>query len=103
MIHVLATIRVKPGAREAFLKHFVANVPNVLAEEGCHAYAPVVDVASGIGAQAPVRPDVVVVVEQWESLAHLKAHLIAPHMATYREKVKELVLGAELQVLESVC
>jgi len=30
----------------------------------------------------------------------LKAHLAAPHMAAYREQVKDLVGGVALQVLE---
>jgi quinol monooxygenase YgiN len=47
-----------------------------------------------------VRPDVVVVVEKWASLDHLKAHLTAPHMGEYRIRVKELVTGVSLQVLE---
>ena len=101
MIHVLATIRVKPEARDEFLGHFLANVPNVLAEDGCHGYQPAIDIESGIGAQQPLRDDAVVVIEEWESLDHLKAHLVAPHMTAYREKVKDLVLGAELQVLQS--
>ncbi|MFH1569176.1 MAG: antibiotic biosynthesis monooxygenase [Gemmatimonadota bacterium] len=39
-------------------------------------------------------------VEQWASLAALQAHLGAPHMATYRQRVKDLVKGVSLQVLE---
>jgi quinol monooxygenase YgiN len=100
MIYVIATITVKPGTREAFLTHFNNNVPNVLAEEGCISYAPTTDVASGIPVQGALREDVVVVVEQWATLGHLHAHLKAPHMAEYRENVKDLVAALELQVLE---
>ena len=42
----------------------------------------------------------VVVVEKWESLAHLNAHFAAPHMAEYRTRVKEIVQGTSLQILE---
>ena len=100
MIHVIATIKLRPGVHDAFLEAFNANVPNVLAEDGCIAYAPAIDVDSGIPAQGGTRDDVVTVVEQWKSLDHLHAHLAAPHMATYREQVKGLVEGATLQVLE---
>ena len=100
MIHVIATVRLRPGVRDTFLQAFNANVPNVLAEDGCISYAPAIDLDSGIPAQGGIRDDVVTVVEQWESLDHLRAHLAAPHMATYREKVKDLVEGATLQVLE---
>ena len=38
MIHVMATVEVVPGKREAFLSAFDANVPHVKAEDGCLAY-----------------------------------------------------------------
>ena len=100
MIHVIASIEIAEGKRDEFLKAFYANVPNVRAEEGCLAYGPTVDVPTGIAVQVPVRDHMVTVVEQWESLDHLKAHLVAPHMAAYREQVKDFVKGASLQVLE---
>ena len=42
----------------------------------------------------------VVVVEKWDNLDALNAHLVAPHMGSYREQVKDLVTGMNLQVLE---
>lgn len=100
MIHVIATVEVVPGKRQAFITEFLANVPNVQAEVGCLAYGPTIDVETGIGAQIPRRDEVVTIVEQWESLAALQDHLVAPHMAAYREKVRDLVKGVSLQVLE---
>jgi quinol monooxygenase YgiN len=41
-------------------------------------------------------------VEAWESLDDLHRHLKAPHMATYREEVKDLVKQVSLQVLQPV-
>lgn len=99
MIHVLASIRVKSGRRDEFLSHFNRNVPNVLAEDGCHGYVPAVDIESGISVQGRLREDLVTVIEQWESLEHLHAHLKAPHMDVYREQVKDLVEDVALQVL----
>jgi len=100
MVHVIANIEVKPGARDAFLKVFRALVPKVHAEAGCIEYGPTVDAKTDIRAQLPFREDVVTIVEKWESLAALKAHLTAPHMAEYREAVKGLVVKVTLQVLE---
>jgi len=100
MIHVLATINVHPGGREAFLKEFHAVMPAVHAEAGCREYQPAVDVPSGLARQIELRPDVVVIIEKWDSLDALRAHLAAPHMATYRERVKDLVVSAQLQVLQ---
>lgn len=99
MIDVIASIRIRPGGREEFLEKFKANVPNVLAEDGCLRYQPSVDAPSGLSAQE-ADENVVTIVEQWESLDALHAHLAAPHMAAYRETVKHLVEGAALKVLE---
>jgi quinol monooxygenase YgiN len=102
MIHVIATIKVKPGMRERYLAILKANLPKVLAEKGCLAYAPTVDVESGIPVQVDLRPEVVTLVEAWESLADLQAHLKAPHMLDYREKVKDIVKNISLHVLAPV-
>ncbi|MBY0396740.1 MAG: antibiotic biosynthesis monooxygenase [Thermoleophilia bacterium] len=85
--------------REAFLDEFRRLVPLVLAEEGCLEYGPAVDEPTDISAQGPPRPDTVVVVEKWESVAHLKAHLAAPHMEAYRPRVRDLVKSTTLQIL----
>ncbi|MFO0954711.1 MAG: putative quinol monooxygenase [Isosphaeraceae bacterium] len=100
MIHVIATIELREGTREAFLDEFRKIVPPVRAEEGCIEYGPAVDVDSGISAQGGVRPDVVTVVEKWETLDHLRAHLSAPHMVEYRPKVQDFVVRTTLAVLE---
>jgi quinol monooxygenase YgiN len=100
VIHVIANIEVKSGRRDEFLRLFRENVPNVLAEDGCIRYEPSLDVDTGIPVQGGVRENVVTIVEAWESLEHLKAHLEAPHMAVYREKVAGMVAGVTLQVVE---
>ena len=100
MIHVLATIRLAKGKRAEWLVIFKANMPAVHAEAGCIEYQPAMDVPTGLTAQSAVDDDEVVVIEKWESLDHLKAHSAAPHMASYREKVKGLVTGMTLRILE---
>ena len=101
MIHVIASIRVKPGCLPRFLEIFKRNVPAVQAEAGCLAYRPTVDVDAGLAPQR-LEPDTVVIVEQWDSLDALRCHLAAPHMAAYREQVKDLVAGTSLKVLQDV-
>lgn len=99
MIHVLAIITTKPGMRETVLEAFRANMPAVHAEEGCLEYGPAVD-AEGIGAiQTKLGPDSFVVVEKWESPAHLAAHAAAPHMAAYGAKVREMIASRVIHVL----
>ncbi len=99
MIHVLATITIVPGMRDAFLAEFFRLVPLVQGEAGCLEYGPTVDVPSGLAAQGPIRDNVVTVVEKWASLDALQAHLQAPHMSDYRVRVKDMVNGVQLQVL----
>lgn len=99
MIHVIATIKVKPGMREKFLSIQSGIVSQVRAEKGCVSYVPAVDTESGIPVQVDLRPDVVTVIEAWESLPDLMAHLKAPHMLAYREKVKDIVKNISLHVL----
>jgi len=102
MIHVIATVRTVAGRRGDFLAAFRELVPLVRAEAGCLDYGPAVDLDTSISGQPPVRDDAVTVVEKWESVAALEAHLAAPHMLRYREKVKDLVAGLEIRVLEPV-
>ena len=100
MIHVVVTIEVKPGKREPFLAEFRRNLTNVLAEKGCIEYGPAVDLNTEIKAQIPLRENVVTVLEKGEGLPALQSHLAAPHMAAYRERVKDFVVGATFQILE---
>ncbi len=99
MIDVIASIRLKPGRRDEFLAIFLANVPDVVAEDGCHGYYPAVDVDSGLPVQEK-NPDGVTVVEKWRDVAALQAHLKAPHMLVYREKVVDMVEGVSLKVVQ---
>ena len=61
-----------------------------------------IDTRSGLAAQDPLRDNTLVVVEKWESIAALNAHLKTVHMAEYFQKAEELRLSMSLQVLEMV-
>lgn len=100
MIHVIATVEIQPGKRSAFLSEFHQLMPKVHAEAGCIEYGPTVDVATGIPVQSALREDVVVIIEKWESLDALRAHLAASHMTEYRARVKDLVRSVQIQVLQ---
>lgn len=101
MIHVIASIRVKPGLRNAFIDIFKANVPNVLAEKGCMDYLPTIDVDAGLPPQER-DADTITIIERRDRLDDLHNHLKAPHMLAYREKVKDMVRHMSLKVLENV-
>ena len=100
MIRVIATIEIVEGRRDAFLEIFHNLVPKVRAEQGCLDYRPMVDLATSISAQLPVRANVVTIVEAWETLDALESHLMVPHMLDYRKAVKDLVKDVALQVLQ---
>jgi quinol monooxygenase YgiN len=97
MIHVLAIITTKPGMHAKVLELFHDNMPAVHAEKGCIEYGPVVDTETS---PAKFGPDTFVVVEKWETPADLKAHAAAPHMAAYAAKVKDMVAGRAIHVLD---
>ena len=39
-------------------------------------------------------------VEKWDSVAALKAHMTVPHMEEFLAEVKEMIQGLSLQILE---
>ncbi|GAB6190477.1 putative quinol monooxygenase [Desulfocastanea catecholica] len=99
MIYVIASIHIKEGRKMEFIDIFKANIPQVLAEKGCIEYAPTVDVPTGLAAQE-LNADVVTIVEKWDDLDALRAHMAAPHMQAYQKKVKDIVEKVTLRVLE---
>ncbi len=101
MIHVIASIQVKKGKMSQFMEIFKANISNVLLEDGCIEYFPTVDVPSGLPPQ-DYNQNVATIIEKWRSLNDLKAHLSVPHMLDYKEKVKNIVEGMSVKVLEEV-
>lgn len=100
MVIVLAKIEIAPGRRAEFLAEFARLLPQVRAEDGCLEYGPTVDLPTDLSRQTRLGDDVVMIVEKWTSLAALQAHLVAPHMTPYRERVKDLVRSTTLYVLQ---
>lgn len=99
MIHVVAVITAKPGMREAILRHFRANVPAVLAEQGCIDYGPAIDADPALSIQTPYGPDTFLAIEKWESVDALKAHAATPHMVAYAGNVKDMVASRVIHIL----
>jgi len=99
MITVIASIHIKKDRRSEFIDIFKSNVPHVLEERGCIEYVPTLDVPTELPPQELNR-NVVTIIEKWESLKDLRAHLSAPHMLAYQEKVKDLVENVSLKILE---
>lgn len=99
MIHVIAVVETAEGKRDDFLKELHKGVPLTRAEEGCIEYGPTIDLETGFA--APARDNVVTIIEKWEDLNALKAHLAAPHMLEYRKRVKDLVTRLTVHVLRN--
>ena len=100
MIHVIAVIELAPGSRSNFLRELHGIVDDVRNEEGCIEYGPAVDAATEIPQQQAIGEECVTVVEKWRDLDALRAHLQAPHMTAYRERVKSFVKQVRLHILE---
>lgn len=101
MINVIASIHIKEGRLSEFIEIFKSNMPNVLKEKGCIEYVPTIDVLTGLPPQE-LNNNVVTIIEKWDSLEVLQAHLSSPHMLAYKEKTKNLVDKMSVKVLEEV-
>jgi quinol monooxygenase YgiN len=102
MIHVIAIITAKPGMRDNILTQFRANVPAVLAEQGCIEYGAAVDAENAPPFQTAWGPDTFVVIEKWESMDALKAHAAAPHMVSYGARTKEWIASRVIHIMSPV-
>lgn len=100
MIHVIAVITAKPGQRNSLLAQFHANIPAVRAEKGCIEYGVAFDAEPVLKFQTAYGPDILVVVEKWESIDALKAHGAAPHMVAFGAKTKEFVASRAIHILQ---
>jgi quinol monooxygenase YgiN len=99
IIHVLAIITTKPGQRDAVLALFNANVPAVLAEDGCIAYEATIDTENAGPMQTTFGPDTFVVVEKWTSMATLGAHAASAHMKAYGASTKDMTADRVIHIL----
>lgn len=99
MVHVIAIIKTKPGKRAEVLELFNANVPAVLAEDGCIAYEATIDTENAGPIQTPFGEDTFVVVEKWESMSALGAHARSAHMKAYAESTKDMLADRTIHVL----
>jgi quinol monooxygenase YgiN len=100
MVHVLAIITTKPGQRDTVLQLFKANVPHVLAEQGCIEYVAAIDMQGGPPSQTLYGPYTFVVIEKWSDFDALKAHSVAPHMVAYAKSTKDLLVNRAIHILQ---
>ena len=102
MLTIIAEIQTHAGAehRQAVLDAFQKIIPTVLAEDGCHGYEPLVDHISNASFQNK-DPDIIVMLEKWQSTAHLEAHMQTAHMQQHFEATKDHVADVKIRILNS--
>lgn len=83
MLVVAGALTVDPEAHDLFLAAAAAVVADTIVEDGCLEYAFWAD---------PGRRGRFLVFEEWESGAHLDAHLGAPHLKTFQAALAEMGL-----------
>ena len=102
MIFVIAeSIMKDENCKAEFIRIAKANIPTVRAEKGCISYELNEDCKEGPAAQK-TNPMILTFVECWESIEALQAHLQAPHMKAFMEKVRSLREGSSLKVVTPV-
>jgi quinol monooxygenase YgiN len=103
MVHILVTMMIKEGRMKEFIAVCEELRPMVLMEKGCLAYEYTREIASPLGIQEPIEANRITLIERWDSLEALKAHMEAPHMKEVAPKVKELRSSVVARVLEPIC
>jgi len=81
MIIIAGTARLDVNHREAAIDAMTEMMTETQKEEGCVSYI----------FSADMHDDAVFYIfEEWESMEHLQAHFVAPHMAEFQAKIAEL-------------
>ena len=96
MIYVIARMELNEGCKEAMLAVLAKTVPQVLSEDGCIMYTPCLD------ADEENQDKYLTIVEAWKNKEVHQAHLAAPHMAEFREAVKDLRKGCDVKIISPV-
>ena len=102
MIHVIVTSIIQPGSLDQYLQLARQLAPLVEAEEGCRRYRYTLETDSPIEIQEPVEAHRVTLLEEWESMAHLSAHLQAPHMKEHGPAMAALRDSVEIRVTADI-
>jgi quinol monooxygenase YgiN len=90
MIYVIASLRVKPGTREACIAAAQPAIAETRKEEGCLLY----DMHA-----STTDADLLVFVEKWTDRAALSRHARTPHIAAWREASGPHTLERRIEVI----
>lgn len=90
MIHVVATITIKPEKREKTLAAARIAIAATQQEKGCIGY----DLHESV-----TKPGTYVFVERWESRENLTAHMNAEHFKVWRKAGAEGITSRRIEII----
>ena len=102
-VYVLCRFDLKPDASIAdYTNKTLAVVPTVRAEDGCRMYTLLRDAATDWDRPMRFGERTMWMLEKWDSVDALKAHLETPHMKAFGPSVRPTRTASTFHVLESV-
>lgn len=101
MITVVTTVGIKKDKKADFLKLFKDVLPKIKQELGCIEYFAAIDIDSKIPIQI-MEENVIMILEKWDDIKSLYAHLNSEHMKKYLKQVETFVTNVSIKVLQEI-
>lgn len=102
-VYVLCRFDLKPEANILeYVSKTLSVIPKVHAEKGCLFYELLQDADTDWDLPMRFGERTFWMVEQWDSIESLKAHLNAPHMKAFGPTVRDMRSASTFHVLEKV-
>ena len=102
-VYVLCRFDLKPDADIAdYAAKTLAVVPTVRAEDGCRMYTLLKDAATDWDKPKRFGERTMWMLEKWDSIDALKAHLDTPHMKAFGPTVRPMRTASTFHVLEAI-
>lgn len=102
-VYVLCRFDLKPDADIAdYAAKTLGVVPTVRAEEGCSLYTLLKDADTDWDKPMKFGERTMFMLEKWDSVEALKAHLATPHMKAFGPTVRDMRTSSTFHVLEEV-
>jgi quinol monooxygenase YgiN len=99
-VYVLCRFDLKQGRDQDYVKAVNTIVEQVRAEKGCRFYTLVGDADTDMKGQQRFGKDVLWMIECWDDLDSLKAHLKAPHMKAFAPTARSIRHTGTFHVLK---
>ena len=102
-VYVLCRFDLKPDADIAgYAAKTLGVIPTVRAEDGCRMYTLLKDAKTDWDKPMRFGERTMWMLEKWDSVDALKAHLETPHMKAFGPTVRDMRTSSTFHVLESV-